>query len=215
MIIQKPWGREWLFYESPLVACWMLEIEAGMSTSFHSHPGKLTGYVVVEGALRLSFLNSGQVLAALDKAVIHPYVPHRSTALTGCRLIEVECPKDHDDLIRFEDEYGRANEPQEKALEQALEAPRLAQDEPVEFGHVTIGLSRLTPGTGYSGWISAIPDRTAVAVMAGQLVDRRGVGAVVPGHVVWGKDLKRLAGSLELREPMEVLVAWETRQSAI
>ena len=210
-VVIKPWGREWLCYESHSVACWMLEMRAGCSTSLHSHPGKLTGYIVVEGEIELEFLNDRQRRKAPDKVVLHPGVPHRTHATTDSKLIEVESPKGHENLIRFEDDYGRAGQPyEETCLPRDEKTPYLGRDSDLALdGGVIIGLRRISPGRAYGAWLEALPDDTVVAVMAGGLVDRNGRAAVVPGHVLWGKDLRRLAPVLELREEMEVLAAWD------
>ena len=214
-VVIKPWGREWLCYESHSVACWMLEMRAGYSTSLHSHPGKLTGYIVIEGEIELEFLNDRQRHKALDKAVLHPGVPHRTHATTDSKLIEIETPKDHENLVRFEDDYGRAGQPYERAyLPRDEKTPYLAQDSDLALdGGVILGLRRIAPGRAYSAWLDALPDDTAVAVMSGELTDGNGTGAVIPGHVLWGRDLRRLAGVLELREEMEVLTAWDSRKN--
>ena len=213
--VPKAWGRESLLTESETVAAWLLEMRAGRSTSLHSHPGKLTGYIVVEGEIELEFLNDRQRRKALDKAVIHSYVPHRTHGITDSKLIEIETPKDHANLVRFEDDYGRAGQPYEQVyLPRDEKTPYLGRDSDLTLGGwVTVGLRQIAPGYDYSVWLEALLDDTVIAVMAGGLASREGVKAVASGHVLWGRDLRRLAPILELREEMEVLVAWDSRKS--
>ena len=212
---KKPWGREVLLAESAFVACWLLDIKAGHSTSLHSHPNTLTGYIVVEGSLRLSFLNGHQNLTALDKVVIHRAVPHRSTGLTDCKLIEIQCPKDHNDIIRFEDDYGRAGEP----MDMAAEPSNFDFSADLELeGGITIGRRKIAPGFAYFEWLDSLPDGVAIAVLSGYFINSDNRAGIVPGHVDWSRDLKRLTGEgkvLVLDAPLDVLIAWDGRPKQI
>ena len=56
VVIDKPWGYEYLVYENQHVALWLLHIAQGQQTSMHCHPTKTTGLVLVQGEAELSFL---------------------------------------------------------------------------------------------------------------------------------------------------------------
>ena len=110
---RKPWGHEYLIYESADVAIWHLFIEKGQSTSLHCHPNKKTGLVVLSGAGRVSFLNGQQKVFSGEKVMIRHGVFHQTTNMTSetLQLFEIETPVDKADIVRLEDSYGRAGVP--------------------------------------------------------------------------------------------------------
>jgi mannose-6-phosphate isomerase-like protein (cupin superfamily) len=113
-LVKKPWGEEYLLYENENVALWHLKIKEGFSTSLHAHPNKKTGLVVLQGAAKVSFLNGENRLFPAEKIMIRQGVFHKTTAVVGdVELIEIETPKDKLDLVRLEDNYGRAGQPYE------------------------------------------------------------------------------------------------------
>ena len=108
--VPKPWGREYICWESEDCAIWVLEINENKSTSFHCHTEKNTGLVVLEGEVNLKLINSEYNLKSLEKINIFRGRFHQSTAVGGSALmIEVESPVNKKDLIRWEDSNGRKN----------------------------------------------------------------------------------------------------------
>ena len=108
--VPKPWGREYICWESNDCAIWVLEINENKSTSFHCHSEKNTGLVVLEGEVNLKLINSEYNFKALEKINIFRGRFHQSTAVGGnAVMIEVEAPVNKKDLIRWEDSNGRKN----------------------------------------------------------------------------------------------------------
>jgi mannose-6-phosphate isomerase-like protein (cupin superfamily) len=109
--VPKPWGREYLCWESEECAIWVLEIDKNKSTSFHCHTEKNTGLVVLEGEVNLKLINSEYNLKVLEKINIFRGRFHQSTAIGERKavMIEVEAPVNKKDLIRWEDSNGRKN----------------------------------------------------------------------------------------------------------
>ena len=70
VVVNKPWGYEYLAYENEHVGLWFLHIEKDQQTSLHCHPRKDTGLVVLEGAVNVSFLNDINRLSAGRKIMI-------------------------------------------------------------------------------------------------------------------------------------------------
>ena len=102
IVVQKPWGYEYLVYENPEVALWLLYIEQGKGTSLHCHPKKTTGLILLEGEAELGFI--------ADSKIIRRGLFHSTKALSspGVFLLEIETPNDKEDLVRLFDEYGRS-----------------------------------------------------------------------------------------------------------
>ncbi len=108
--VPKPWGREYICWESEDCAIWVLEINESKSTSFHCHTEKNTGLVVLEGEVNLKLINSEYNFKTLEKINIFRGRFHQSTAVGGSAvMIEVEAPVNKKDLIRWEDSNGRKN----------------------------------------------------------------------------------------------------------
>lgn len=114
-IVKKPWGYEYLAYENENVGLWFLYIAPGQSTSMHCHPKKTTGLVLLDGTAEVSFLADKRQLNSLDKVMIRRGLFHSTKAIsdTGAFIFEIETPVDKQDLVRLNDQYGRASKPYE------------------------------------------------------------------------------------------------------
>ena len=137
VIVNKPWGYEYLVYENDDVGVWYLNIEYGQQTSLHAHPNKKTGLIVLSGAAEISFLNHTFKLISPDKTMIRHGVFHSTKAVSkkGLEILEIETPKDKLDLIRLEDYYGRAGQPYEdKTHYHKSQVPTLKNSDNIQLG---------------------------------------------------------------------------------
>ena len=109
VIVGKPWGYEYLYYENPCVAIWLLRIDPLEQTSLHSHPNKTTYMVVLSGEVQVQGLNSGAPLRERQAVQIPAGTFHQTTATSdgGAFVMEIETPNDKFDLMRLNDSYGR------------------------------------------------------------------------------------------------------------
>ncbi len=114
-IVKKPWGYEYLAYENEDVGLWFLYIAPGQSTSMHCHPKKTTGLVLLDGEAEVSFLADKRQLKPMDKVMIRRGLFHSTKSINqqGAFVFEIETPKDKHDLVRLNDQYGRASKPYE------------------------------------------------------------------------------------------------------
>jgi len=118
VIVDKPWGYEYLIFESDQVALWLLHIEKNQSTSLHCHPTKTTGFLILRGEVELSFIADSKKLIAPDKQMIRRGLFHKTKALTDdVFILEIETPNDKEDLVRLNDQYGRSSLGYEKEKE--------------------------------------------------------------------------------------------------
>ena len=116
VVVNKPWGYEYLCYQNEVLAIWLLYIEKGHKTSLHCHPNKNTGLVLLEGEAEISFLRGVPIIIkALEKIHIFKSRFHSTKAISdnGIFLLEVESPEDKNDLVRLDDSYGRKDMPYE------------------------------------------------------------------------------------------------------
>ena len=111
LVVSKPWGSEYLCYESSEVAIWLLNVRFSCSTSMHCHPNKHTGYVVLDGSVELSWVDNKVQLSAGEKINIFRRRFHATKAIShhGATLLEIESPVDKYDLVRLSDDYDRTN----------------------------------------------------------------------------------------------------------
>lgn len=109
VVVNKPWGYEYLMFENSHVAIWILFLKYQAKTSMHCHPKKKTSLLVLDGSVKTSSLDSIFELKSSEGIIIESGVFHSTAATShdGVFLMEVETPVDKSDLVRLKDEYGR------------------------------------------------------------------------------------------------------------
>ena len=110
VIVKKPWGYEYLFFQNEFVGVWLLFIREGQSTSMHSHPNKKSSLIVLSGEIVAYTLGMLFKLKSLDGLLIDKSVFHCSKAGSDSSavIMEVESPPVKRDIVRLKDIYGRA-----------------------------------------------------------------------------------------------------------
>jgi acetolactate synthase I/II/III large subunit len=118
VIVKKPWGYEYLVFENEFVAIWILQLVRKKKTSMHCHPKKRTGLILLSGQATFRHLEGELELKEWDGVDIERGVFHSTEAFSdlmvspvsenGIWVMEIESPPQKDDLVRLEDEYGRA-----------------------------------------------------------------------------------------------------------
>src|SRR5262245_49400795 len=108
-VVQKPWGHEFLVFDTPGVAVWRLRINADHSTSMHCHPQKRTSLLVLAGHAMCHTFQGRHRLGPHEAIMLEASVFHATKAdgPEGLDLIEVETPRCKTDLVRLDDLYGR------------------------------------------------------------------------------------------------------------
>lgn len=109
LVVNKPWGYEYLMFENNYVAIWVLFIKKGFHTSMHCHPLKKTSLFVLSGRVRCSTLEGWDERAEGDGLILDEAVFHTTKAISknGAFVMEIETPPNKKDLVRLKDEYGR------------------------------------------------------------------------------------------------------------
>jgi rfaE bifunctional protein nucleotidyltransferase chain/domain len=111
----KPWGHEFLVYESKKIGIWCLTMYKGQSTSIHCHFKKDTVLIILSGCARIEYFN-GEVtyLSRLQTLFIPKKKFHSigSFSEKTC-ILEIEVFSndvdfsDKNDLLRVHDQYHR------------------------------------------------------------------------------------------------------------
>jgi len=120
--IEKPWGHEILFAVTEKYLGKILFIKKGHRLSLHYHKQKDETFYCLKGRARLIIgrarsivknhnITSIRHLAPDCSYHIEPMTIHRLEAIEDTILAEVSTP-DAEDLVRVEDDYGRATENQ-------------------------------------------------------------------------------------------------------
>lgn len=110
LVVEKPWGYEYVIYSNKKLCITYLNILHNHSTSLHCHPSKKTGFILLSGTveIQLGFYNR-ENSSAPSKTIIRPGLFHATKALSqnGAIILELETPIDKNDIVRFKDNYGR------------------------------------------------------------------------------------------------------------
>lgn len=109
--VDKPWGHELIWAETSRYVGKVLHIVAGERLSRQYHRVKEETLLVQSGEMELEIGPAPEVrsvrLRPGDTFHITPGLVHRMIAITDVEVIEVSTPE-LDDVVRLEDEYGRA-----------------------------------------------------------------------------------------------------------
>ena len=111
--IEKPWGYEVLWAYTDRYAVKILHINRGKRLSLQYHNRKDETLYLLNGRMQLELEDDG---GSIVQHVVGPgqsfRVPagrrHRIHALEECRVLEASTPE-LDDVVRIQDEYGRAS----------------------------------------------------------------------------------------------------------
>lgn len=200
VVVNKPWGYEYLMYQNGTVGVWYLFIRHGARTSLHCHPRKRTGLILLSGEAAVSFLNDSVTLKPLSKLMIREGLFHSTLACSreGISVIEIETPCDKTDLVRLDDEYGRREEPYESIdatvpIEDTciqLSHPELGRQFKYSLGECVLSVERVQDASG----LKHRSPGEIIVVLEGGLVSRTGEPVLRPGDVVSSDTLDRLAG---------------------
>jgi rfaE bifunctional protein nucleotidyltransferase chain/domain len=111
----KPWGYEFLVYESKKIGMWFLRINRGHGTSLHTHFKKDTLIFVLSGTAKITLIDN-EVISLPPLSSLH--IPRQkfhalSSFSEETYILEIEIFSselsfsDKNDLLRIDDQYNR------------------------------------------------------------------------------------------------------------
>jgi mannose-6-phosphate isomerase len=110
--IEKPWGFELLFAQTPQYAGKLIFVKKEHSLSLQYHEIKDETMYLFQGEALLEIEVGGKMTSKTFKpgqsVRVPPHTKHRLKAIEDTMLFEVSTPE-LDDVVRLEDDYGRAN----------------------------------------------------------------------------------------------------------
>ena len=197
-IVKKPWGYEYLMYENDKVALWFLHIKNGERTSMHCHPNKTTGLVLLDGEVEVSFLSNKNKLTPLSKIMIRKGLFHSTQAISegGAYVLEIETPVDKQDLVRFQDSYGRQGKPYEDSTYEYpkadecvwLEEPAAEQKIEYRAGNATLKIHNITD----VNFFNSFEEEKNIMFLKGGIITDYNINVAAAGDVVNTSVLKKL-----------------------
>ena len=108
--VEKPWGYELIWAETPRYVGKVLHIAAGQRLSRQYHERKDETFLVQTGEMDLEIGKGADIrtLRMRPNESFHcpPGTVHRMIAVTDVDVVEVSTPE-LDDVVRLEDAYGR------------------------------------------------------------------------------------------------------------
>jgi mannose-6-phosphate isomerase-like protein (cupin superfamily) len=210
VVVNKPWGYEYLMYENHQVALWLLHIRQGQETSMHCHPIKTTGLVVLQGEAELSFLTGKKNVRAPEKQMIRRGLFHSTRAISegGVFMFEIETPNDKNDLVRLSDKYGRVSagyESSQYAHKRTSECVWINEqtDTSMDEAYSVEGIPFNVSSSSSLEFLDEKKNEDIVIFLKGGLgkyVDGRKHLAVIPGDVGRVCTLKQVAREMEFLE---------------
>src|SRR5215213_7790190 len=96
VVVNRPWGYQYLLHDNAHIAAWILYVQAGASTSLHSYQSKNTSLIVLSGTVEASTLDEQRRLRRLDSFSIPPsvYYALRATSGEGAFVLHIETLSD-------------------------------------------------------------------------------------------------------------------------
>ena len=104
--VSKPWGFEYLLYETREVSFWFVHMRAGLGTSLHSHPKTSSSIICCEGIAVIRTLDHEYKLYPNQGLTIEPGAFHSLCAEEDISVVEALWPSDRQDLVRLRDFRG-------------------------------------------------------------------------------------------------------------
>lgn len=196
--IIKDWGLESCIYESDKFAIWHLIIKPGQSTSLHSHPNKVTGLLILDGVAEVSFINQTHRLYELEKKIIRKGVFHKTkNPLKGLDLhvLEAEQPNDKKDILRLEDNYGRACRPFSDDFVDKIPEISLNKNR-VYFRNTTIDTITINS-------LDEIKDSNDPIILVDGEIYEQHIKVLIPGSMTDLQTFKRLAYKFSVKFPIK------------
>ena len=210
-LVKKPWGNEYLIFENGIVAIWMLNIKSNKNTSLHCHTKKKTGLILLEGSVEvdLGFYETKKLFAP-DKVMLRPGLFHSSKSLNiDSKLLEIEIPIDKEDLVRFEDNYGRQEKPYEGTqFFSPLQKNEILLKNPGDFKQEYIFKNSILSFERHYNCNELInKDKdTIFAIIKGGLYSSNSQTVLSPGDVVRTETIKKLSEVFKIKNYIDVLV---------
>lgn len=215
-IVKKPWGHEHVCYrDKKKIALTFLNINYKKKTSLHCHPKKKTGFILLEGKAKIQlglWESTSKIYKPPSKLMIRTGLFHsiQSLSKSGVKAIEFETPVLKNDLVRYQDNYGRRSKPYEgkkfiKSLginDVIFQKPSLKKKQIFKFGKVTLSLEV------HRNFNRILKNKisTIFGVLGGQVIDKNGQNILSEGDIIKQGTFKKLSKYFKIKKNLILIV---------
>ncbi len=214
-LVKKPWGYEYVIYNSlNRIAITYVHIDNKKSTSLHCHPKKKTGFIILKGTALVQigiYKKNKKKFKSSSRLVVRPGLFHSLKAVSknGMSALEFETPYNKDDLIRFEDKYGRKNKNYEgskytsiiKANLIKFKKPKKNKKNVYKLDNVVVTLERKKNFKN----LSTKDPNSSTAILEGKIFDKKNQEVISYGEIVKSSTLKILSKKYIVKKPLLIL----------
>jgi mannose-6-phosphate isomerase-like protein (cupin superfamily) len=214
-IVIKPWGYEYVAYRNKnKLAITFLNINYKKKTSLHCHPNKKTGFILLDGVAEIQlglWRSKTKKFKSPSKLMIRKALFHSIKAVSknGIKALEFETPVKKNDLVRYEDSYGRKAKPYEgnkfiKKLYKKdilFQEPKVGKPQNYKVDHSKVSLEV------HKNFKTIVSKKmsTIFAVIDGSIVDKQNRNICSKGDIVKTGTFKKLAKNFKIKKQLTLL----------
>ena len=216
-VVKKPWGHEYVIYKDKnKIAITLVSIKSGHSTSLHCHPKKKTGFIILNGKASVQigiYKKNIKIYNSLSRLVLRPGLFHSLKAVSkkGLTALEFETPYDKNDLVRFEDRYGREKKNYEGKKHTSdltndlfkFKKPNFGKKVKYKFEKVQVTLQKIKKFDKYK----KNDEKSSTAILDGNIIDEKGRKVISFGEIVKTSTLKILSKKYKIKNFLTILNA--------
>jgi mannose-6-phosphate isomerase-like protein (cupin superfamily) len=212
--IIKPWGEEHVVFRDKKKLCiTLLKIKPKHCTSLHCHPQKKTGFILLSGSAMIQlglYKSSRKKYESPSRLMIRTGLFHSIKCISKKDLIalEFETPVNKNDLVRFEDKYGRKNKPYEgKTFSTAINKNDIKfkknfnKTQKYKFENIKLEIKKYKKITDFHKY----PIKNIFAVISGSLIDRFNKSIFSPGDIIRTGTLLKLSEAFKIKNKLVLL----------
>ena len=209
-VINKPWGHEYVVYRvKKNLSVTFLNINPGKTTSLHCHTKKKTGFIVLDGKARIQlglWKSEQKDFNAPSKLMIRTGLFHSIKCVSKRPLLalEFESPCEKNDLVRFDDPYGRSLKPYEQGKKYEkkitktlkLEIPKGKKTQKIKFKKTQLFFEN------HSNFKNIISRdlKTIFAIVDGYVGTRENRKVLVPGDIIRTGTMIKLSKKFKIKK---------------
>jgi hypothetical protein len=215
-VVKKPWGYEHVCFRYKKKICLtFLNINYKKKTSLHCHPKKKTGFILLEGKAKIQlglWESTSKIYEPPSKLMIRTGLFHsiKSLSKSGVKAIEFESPVLKNDLVRYQDSYGRRTKPYEgrsfiRSLEKndiIFKKPSIGVPQTFKFGKVKLSLEV------HKNFKKILKNKisTIFGVLGGQVVDKKGRNILSEGDIIKLGTFKKLSKYFKIKKHLTLII---------
>lgn len=212
-IVFKPWGYEYVvFRHKKMLSVTLLNINSNKSTSLHCHPTKKTGFVLLDGRASIQLglsKNEKKFFKSPSKLMIRTGLFHSIKCISKRPLIalEFETPVNKNDLVRFNDKYGREKKPYEKGTKISKENLNLIKIKKFKKNHKYKFGNTIVYYEVHTNFKKLVKEKNNVifAVLSGNISNKNNQKVLSPGDIIKTGTFKKLAIMFKIKKELNLL----------